>query len=258
MNRLKGKKVLITGASSGIGKACATEFAKQGCDLILTCRERSFENLLELSSELEEKYQVIVKPYYFDVRDKAQVDFAIDNLEPEFKKIDILVNNAGLAAGLAKLHESLIDDFERMIDTNIKGLLYFTHKIVPLMLKYQTAGHIINIGSIAGEAAYKNGSVYCGTKAAVKLISDGLRIDLVDTPIRVTNIEPGLVETNFSVVRFHGDEEKAANVYKGLKPLYGEDIADLVVYCANAPAHVQICEVIVTPTAQANGSTVHR
>ena len=168
------------------------------------------------------------------------------------------MNNAGGALGLEKLHEGDPGDWDTMIDTNIKGLLYLTRKIVPLMLKYQLNGHVVNIGSIAGIAAYPNGAVYCATKAAVHCLSDGLRMDLVDKPIRVTNIQPGMTETNFSNVRFHGDEKKAANVYAGIKPLTAEDIADIVIYATSAPKHVQICEVTVTPTNQATGGVVYK
>ena len=192
------------------------------------------------------------------MRDRSAVEEAIDTLPEEWKKIDILLNNAGGALGLEKLHEGDPSDWDTMIDTNIKGLLYLTRKIVPLMLKYQLKGHVVNIGSIAGIAAYPNGAVYCATKAAVHCLSDGLRMDLVDKPIRVTNIQPGMTETNFSNVRFHGDEKKAAAVYAGIKPLTADDIADIVIYATSAPEHVQICEVTVTPTNQATGGVVYK
>ncbi|HWR28295.1 MAG TPA: SDR family NAD(P)-dependent oxidoreductase, partial [Negativicutes bacterium] len=171
---------------------------------------------------------------------------------------DILINNAGGALGLEKIQEGNPDDWDIMIDTNIKGLLYLTRKVVPLMLEYQLNGHVVNIGSVAGIQAYPEGAVYCATKAAVHFISDGLRMDVVDTPIRVTNIQPGMVQTNFSRVRFHGDESKAANVYAGITPLKAEDIADLILYTVSVPAHVQICEVTVTPTHQATGRVIHK
>ena len=193
----------------------------------------------------------------FDVRDRAATKKAIDSLSEPWDKIDVLVNNAGLALGLDKEYEGDFEDWDMMIDTNIKGLLNVTRMVVPAMVE-RNHGHIINIGSVAGDAAYANGNVYCATKAAVKTLSDGLRIDLAHTAVRVTNVKPGLVETNFSVVRFHGDKNRADNVYKGIKPLTGDDIADVVVYAANAPEHVQIAEVLVLATHQANGSTIVR
>ena len=193
----------------------------------------------------------------FDVRDRAATKKAIDSLSEPWDKIDVLVNNAGLALGLDKEYEGDFEDWDMMIDTNIKGLLNVTRMVVPAMVE-RNHGHIINIGSVAGDAAYANGNVYYATKAAVKTLSDGLRIDLAHTAVRVTNVKPGLVETNFSVVRFHGDKNRADNVYKGIKPLTGDDIADVVVYAANAPEHVQIAEVLVLATHQANGSTIVR
>jgi len=256
MKILKGKVVFISGASSGIGKACAELFAQAGVKLILGAR--SVEKLQELSNELKAKYQTEILTLKLDVQDKNTVDKVIDSLPLAWQKIDILVNNAGLARGLEKLHQGDVADWEAMIDTNVKGLLYLTRKIVPQMLENGLNGHVINIGSTAGILAYPGGAVYCATKAAVKFISDGLRMDVVDTPIRVTNIQPGMVETNFSVIRFHGDQQKADNVYDGIKPLTAEDIADIVVYAASAPTHVQICEVTVTPTHQATGGIVHK
>lgn len=256
MTDLKNMIVFISGASSGIGKACAEAFAKQGANLILCARNINKLNLV--AETLQNEYETDITTYQLDVRKRKEVKELIAKLPPKWKNIDILVNNAGLAAGLEKVQDGDIDDWEQMIDTNIKGLLYLTRQIVPTMIERKVAGHIINIGSIAGNYAYPNGGVYCGTKAAVRLISDGLRMDLVDTPIRVTNIQPGLVETNFSVVRFHGDEAKAKDVYKGIKALTGTDIADIVVYSAAAPKHVQICEVTVTPTNQASGTVVYR
>ena len=193
----------------------------------------------------------------FDVRDRIAAASALEALPEEWKAIDILINNAGLASGVDKEHEGSFEDWDAMIDTNITALLYMTRKVVPGMVE-RGKGHIINIGSIAGDAAYPGGSVYCATKAAVKALSDGLRIDLVDTPLRVTNIKPGLVETNFSVVRFHGDKERADNVYKGIQPLTADDIADIVYYAASAPEHIQIAEVLVMPTNQATGTIVSR
>jgi 3-hydroxy acid dehydrogenase/malonic semialdehyde reductase len=253
---LENKIVFISGASSGIGKACAELFAQAGAKLILCAR--SVEKVQEIGNEIKAQFQTDTLALQLDVQDKSAVDEVIDTLPQEWKKIDILVNNAGLARGLEKLHQGDITDWEAMIDTNVKGLLYLTRKIVPQMLEHKLNGHVINIGSIAGIHAYPGGAVYCATKSAVKFISDGLRMDVVDTPIRVTNIQPGMVETNFSVIRFHGDQEKADNVYDGIEPLTAEDIADIVVYTASAPAHVQICEVTVTPTHQATGGIVHK
>ncbi|EIW16206.1 MULTISPECIES: SDR family oxidoreductase [Pelosinus] len=256
MKTLKNKIVFISGASGGIGKACAELFAKAGAKLIISAR--TVEKVQEVANEIKEKYQTEVLALQLDVQDKKAVNELIDTLPLDWQKIDILVNNAGLARGLDKLHEGDPEDWEAMIDTNVKGLLYLTRKIVPQMLEHNLNGHVINIGSTAGIMAYPGGTVYCATKAAVKFISDGLRMDVVDTPIRVTNIQPGMVETNFSVIRFHGNQQQADNVYDGIEPLVAEDIADIVVYAASAPAHVQICEVTVTPTHQATGGIVHK
>ena len=256
MQKLKDKIVFISGASSGIGKACAEFFAQAGAHLILCAR--NIEVVREIALDLKERHHVEILAFKLDVRDKAAVSEAIDGLPEEWKKINILINNAGLARGLDKLQEGDSEDWEAMIDTNVKGLLYLTRKILPLMLAYELNGHVINIGSTAGIHAYPGGAVYCATKAAVKFISDGLRMDVVDKPIRVTTVQPGMVETNFSVIRFHGDKEKADNVYEGIKPLTAKDIADIVLYAASAPSHVQICEVTVTPTHQATGGIVHK
>lgn len=193
----------------------------------------------------------------FDITNREAAMQAVSQLNDRWSQIDVLINNAGLALGLEKEYEGNMDEWDTMIDTNIKGLLTMTRLIVPKMIERQ-CGHVINIGSVAGDAAYAGGNVYCATKAAVKALSDGLRIDVAHTPIRVTNIKPGLVETNFSNVRFHGNKEKADSVYKGIKPLTGDDIADVAFYAANAPAHVQIAEVLVLATHQANGSVIHR
>lgn len=245
---------LITGASSGIGEACARKFAEGGYDLILTARRA--EKLAELGAELEAEGSK-VKTFTFDVRDAEAAETAINSLEPEWRKIDVLINNAGLALGLDKEYEGDPDDWNTMIDTNIKGLLTMTRLIVPGMVE-RNEGHVINIGSVAGDAAYAKGNVYCATKAAVKTITDGLRIDLAETAVRVTNLKPGLVETNFSNVRFHGDNQRADNVYKGITPLTGADIADVAFYAASAPKHVQIAEVLILATHQASGSVIHR
>lgn len=248
------KIALITGASSGIGAACARKFAQNHYDLILT--GRNTEKLTALYEELKTE-SVEIKILYFDVRNRQQTIEAVQSLDARWKHIDVLINNAGLALGLDKEYEGNMDDWEIMIDTNIKGLLTMTRLIVPGMVE-RNAGHIINIGSVAGDAAYAKGNVYCATKAAVKTISDGLRIDLAHTNVRVTTVKPGLVETNFSVVRFHGDKKEADNVYKGIQPLTGDDIADVVFYAANAPAHVQIAEVLVLATHQASGAVINR
>ncbi|MDA3838444.1 MAG: SDR family NAD(P)-dependent oxidoreductase [Candidatus Delongbacteria bacterium] len=253
--KLKNKIVFISGANSGIGQACAEQFAKKGAKLILC--SRNLDKLIKVAEKINEKYDTEILTYQLDVSDREKVSIVIDELPKKWQKISVLVNNAGGALGFDKFQDGNIDDWDEMIDSNMKGLLYLSKNILPFMLK-NNAGHIINIGSIAAVAAYPKGAVYCGVKAASKAISDGLRMDTVDTPIRVTNIQPGLVETNFSVVRFHGDKKKADNVYKGLKALAAEDIADIVLYSAEAPDHVQICEVTVTPTAQASGTVVHR
>ena len=248
------KIVFITGATSGIGLACARKFAANGDRLILTGRNES--RLAEIRKELMQKGTEVLT-LAFDVRDREQAARFMDDLPAEWKNIDVLVNNAGLALGLEPEYEGNLDDWETMIDTNIKGLLTMTRLIVPGMVE-RNSGHVINVGSVAGDAAYAGGNVYCATKAAVKALSDGLRIDVAHTAIRVTNLKPGLVETNFSNIRFHGDSERAANVYKGVKPLTGDDIADVAVYAANAPAHVQIAEVLILATHQASGSVISR
>ena len=248
------KIVLITGATSGIGLGCARKFAANGDRLILTGRKK--ELLDEISNELTAK-GAQVYTLVFDVRDREMATQCIENLPEEWKDIDVLVNNAGLALGLEPEYQGSYDDWDTMIDTNIKGLLTMTRLVVPGMVQ-RDRGHVINIGSVAGDAAYANGNVYCATKAAVKTITDGLRIDVANTAIRVTNLKPGLVETNFSNTRFHGDTERAANVYKGIKPLTGDDIAEVAVYAANAPEHVQIAEVLVLATHQGSGSVIVR
>ena len=248
------KIVLITGATSGIGLACAKKFAENGDKLILT--GRNGQRLAEISNSLKEK-NVKVLTLAFDVRDREAAIQSFNNLPEEWKEIDVLVNNAGLALGLEPEYEGSLEDWETMIDTNIKGLLTMTRLVVPGMVK-RNRGHIINVGSIAGDAAYAGGNVYCATKAAVKAITDGLRIDVAHTSIRVTNLKPGLVETNFSNTRFHGDTDRAAKVYEGIKPLIGDDIADVAVYVANAPEHVQIAEVTILATHQASVSVIKR
>lgn len=252
---MKNKIVLITGATSGIGEGCARRFAAGGYDLIITGRTES--KLATLQSTLEAEHGVKVLPLCFDVRDRKATQKAIDSLGEEWKQIDVLVNNAGLARGLDREYEGSMDEWDEMIDTNIKGLLTMTRLVVPSMVE-RNHGHVINIGSLAGDAAYPGGNVYCATKSAVKTISDGLRIDLAHTKVRVTNVKPGLVETHFSNVRFRGDDDRADNVYRGVKPLTGDDIADVVFYAASAPEHVQIAEVLVLATHQANSMVCHR
>lgn len=248
------KIALITGATSGIGEACARKFGEGGYDLILT--GRNTKKLEQLKAELEAD-GVEVKTLVYDVRDSDACVNAVNSLDGKWKNIDVLINNAGLALGLEKEYEGDIKEWDVMIDTNIKGLLTMTRLIVPGMIE-RNEGHVINIGSVAGDAAYANGNVYCATKAAVKAISDGLRIDVAESAVRVTNLKPGLVETNFSNVRFRGDNERADNVYKGITPLTGTDIADVAFYAASAPKHVQIAEVLILATHQASGSVIYR
>jgi len=254
-NKSMEKKVaLITGATSGIGEACAIRFAQGGFNLILT--GRNTQKLEEIKQTLESQgSEVLLLP--FDVRDRQAAQQAVASLTGKWENIDVLINNAGLARGLEPEFEGDFDDWDQMIDTNIKGLLTMTRLIVPGMVK-RNHGHIINMGSVAGDAAYAGGNVYCATKSAVKAITDGLRIDLAQTAVRVTNIKPGLVQTNFSNIRFHGDDERADKVYEGIKPLTGTDIADVAYYAASAPEHVQIAEVLVLATHQANGSVIYR
>lgn len=242
---------MITGATSGIGRACALKFHKAGYRVIITGR-----NVLKLN-ELNDMLGIDAYPLIFDVRDRETAKAAVNSLPDNWNEIEILINNAGLALGLDPEYDGDYTDWDTMIDTNIKGLLTITREIVPGMIA-RNRGHIINIGSVAGDAAYANGNVYCATKAAVKAVTDGLRIDVAHTPLRVTLLKPGLVETNFSNVRFHGDDERADNVYKGIVPLTGDDIADAALYAAQAPAHVQIAEMLILATHQANGSVIVR
>ncbi len=248
------KTALITGATSGIGEACARRFAQGGYNLILTARRE--DRLQEIEQELAHGDTRIVT-LAFDVCDREAARRAWDSLPDEWKNIDVLVNNAGLAKGLEPEYEGNCEEWDQMIDTNIKGLLTMTRLVVPGMVE-RNSGHVINIGSVAGDAAYAGGNVYCATKAAVKALTDGLRIDVADSCVRVTNIKPGLVETNFSNVRFNGDTQRAASVYEGIKPLTGDDIADVCYYAASAPPHVQIAEVLVLATHQASGSVIKR
>ena len=251
---MERKTALITGATSGIGEACARKFAAGGYSLILN--GRNLEKL-ETMKKAFESSGTDTLTLAFDVRERDAAEKAIASMEGKWKDIDVLVNNAGLVIGVDKEFEGDLDEWRIMLDTNIWGLLTMIRLVVPGMVR-RGKGHIINLGSIAGDAAYPGGSVYCATKAAVKALSDGLRIDLVDTPVKVTNIKPGMVETNFSVVRFRGDRAKADAVYKGLEPLTGDDIADVAYYAATAPGRVQIAEVLIMPTNQATGTISYR
>ena len=250
MNRV----TLITGATSGIGRACAEKFASNNHDLIITGRRA--DRLSQIKSEIESKYGVQVLTGVFDIRNRDEVKDFADSLTGDWN-VEILVNNAGLAAGLDPLQEGSIDDWEQMIDTNIKGLLYITRAISPGMVA-RRKGHIINIGSIAGKEVYPQGNVYCATKHAVDALTKGMRIDMLPYGIKVTQIAPGLVETEFSMVRFKGDSEVATKVYQGYEPLKGEDIAEVAYYVTSLPEHVNINDLLIMPTAQANATTVFK
>jgi 3-hydroxy acid dehydrogenase/malonic semialdehyde reductase len=255
MEAVKDKIVLITGASSGIGLSCARLFAENGAKIIIAARRT--ERLKILAKGLKEKFNTQYLVLKLDVRKQKDVDKAIRTLPADWKKIDILVNNAGLSRGLDKLYEGKIIDWEEMIDTNIKGLLYVSRAILPLMVK-RNSGHIINIGSIAGHEVYPRGNVYCATKHAVDAITKGMRIDLNGTGVRVTTIDPGLVQTEFSLVRFRGDQDKARNVYTGIKALSGDDIAEAVFFAATRNRDVVVAEMMVLPLDQASTTLVHR
>lgn len=255
MNSIKDKIVLITGASSGIGKSCAIKFAEAGAKLVLCARRK--DRLSELSQSLKNKFQTKSLPLAFDIKSFDEVSNAFGSLSAEWKDIDILVNNAGLGKGLDKIQDGNVNDWEEMIDTNLKGLLYITKNILPGMVERKN-GHIINIGSTAGHDVYPSGNVYCATKFAVKAISKGMRIDVLDKYIKVSSVDPGMVETEFSLVRYNGDEERAKNVYRNLTPLTPGDVADAVLFCATRPRHVNINEIILTPLAQASSNFVHR
>lgn len=252
---MRQKTILITGASSGIGAACARLLAQDGARVILSARRT--EKLQTLASELQTQYGIEVLPLTLDVCDAQAVQTAIDGLPAEWQAIDVLINNAGLSRGMDKQYEAPLQDWEEMIDTNVKGLLYMSRAVVPGMVA-RGQGHVVNVGSIAGRQTYPGGSVYCATKAAVKALSEGLKLDLLGTPVRVTNIEPGFVETEFSDVRFHGDTERAKQVYKGMVPLTGEDIADSIVFAITRPPHINISEMFLMPTDQSSVFHVHR
>ncbi len=255
MDSLKNKIVFITGASSGIGKACAEVFAAEKANLILAARR--IDKLNKLSEILRKKFKVKIKCIQLDVRNLDEVRKSISSLEKEWKKIDILINNAGLARGFSKIYEGDTVAWEEMIDTNIKGLLFVTRQVLPLMVK-RKKGHIINIGSTAGHEVYANGNVYCATKFAEKALSQSIRVDVLDKNIKVSSVDPGMVDTEFSIIRFSGDKERAKNVYTGLKPLSAIDIANSILFCATRPPHVNINEIIITPTAQASSTQAFR
>ncbi|MCS7170388.1 MAG: SDR family NAD(P)-dependent oxidoreductase [Candidatus Kapabacteria bacterium] len=252
---LYGKTVLITGASSGIGAACAEKFAEAGARLLLLARRR--RRLETLAEILRGRFGSDIRILVCDVRNRKAVHEALATIPPEWSVIDILINNAGLARGLAPIHEGAYKDWDEMIDTNLKGLLTITRAVLPSMVA-RREGMIVNIASIAGREIYPSGNVYCATKHAVRALSEAMRIDLNGTNIRVVNIDPGLVETEFSLVRFRGDVERARKVYEGLQPLRAEDIAEVVLFCATRPPHVVIADVLILPTAQANTWLVHR
>lgn len=247
--------VVITGASSGIGASCAKMFAKEGASLILAARRR--DKLEQVATEIKQTYQSQIYLLEMDVSDRHGVATSLTSLPESWRNVDILVNNAGLSRGLDKLQSGDIENWEEMIDTNIKGLLYVTRSLLPGMVE-RNQGHIINIGSIAGHQTYPGGNVYCATKAAVRALSQGLKMDLLGTPIRVSSVDPGTVETDFSKVRFRGDTEKAAKVYQGMNPLTPDDIAEIVVFCATRPAHVNLSEVLVLATDQSSATMIHR
>jgi NADP-dependent 3-hydroxy acid dehydrogenase YdfG len=253
--KLNGSIILITGASAGIGEACAFAFAREGARLLLAARRK--DRLEAMRAELTEAGAAEVHTLGLDVRDRSAVERELGNLPAEWRAVDVLVNNAGLSRGLDKLYAGNVEDWEEMIDTNVKGLLYVTRAVVPGMVE-RGRGHVINLGSTAGEMTYPNGAVYCATKAAERAINDGLRQDVLGTPVRVTSVDPGMVETDFSRVRFHGDEERAAKVYQGLTPLTPEDVADAIVWAATRPAHVNIARVLLTPVDQANSLLFNR
>ena len=255
MKNLKNKIVFITGASSGFGKACAEQFAALGANLLI-CARRA-DRIEKIAFELHRKYKVKVFAFQLDVRNQEDVDDIISGLPKEWKKIEVLVNNAGLSRGLNKIQDGVLLDWEEMIDTNVKGLLYVSRAVIPMMLKNKR-GHIINIGSIAGQEVYPAGNVYCASKHAVDALTKGMRIDLNDTPIKVSTVDPGLAETEFSLVRFRGDKEKAKMVYKGLKPLSASDVAEIVVFTATRSEHINIAQVLLLPKCQASTTLVKR
>ncbi len=255
MSALKDQLVFVTGASSGIGRACARAFAREGARLLLAARR--IERLQALAAELETAQGCAAHCLRLDVRDASAVDKALDGLPVAWRDIDILVNNAGLSRGLAPIQAGDRADWDEMIDTNVKGLLYVTRAVLPGMLARER-GYVINVGSIAGREVYANGSVYCASKFAVRALTQGLRLDLHGTPIRVSTVDPGLVETEFSMVRFRGDAERAAKIYAGTRPLTAEDVADAVLFCATRPPHATVAELVLLASDQATATTVLR
>lgn len=255
MSELAGKVVFITGASSGIGAACAERFATEGVRLLLAARRA--DRLAKMVASLQTAGAKAVHTFALDVRNQQKVETLLAKLPEEWQAIDVLVNNAGLSRGLDKLHQGKIEDWEEMIDTNVKGLLYVTRAVVPGMVE-RGRGHVVNLGSTAGHITYPNGAVYCGTKAAENRISHGLRQDLLGTPVRVTTVDPGMVETEFSAVRFRGDAARAAKVYQGLTPLQPEDVADAIVWAVTRPAHVNVAEILLTSIDQADSLLLNR
>ncbi|WP_298912084.1 SDR family oxidoreductase [uncultured Nostoc sp.] len=255
MTSLQNQIILITGASSGIGTACAKIFAGAGAKLILAARR--LERLQQLADTLSKDFSTEIYLLQLDVRDRNAVESAISTLPSAWSDIDILINNAGLSRGLDKLHEGSFQDWEDMIDTNVKGLLYLSRYVVPGMVSRER-GHVVNLGSIAGHQTYPGGNVYCATKAAVRAISEGLKQDLLGTRVRVTSVDPGMVETEFSEVRFHGDTERANKVYQGVTPLTADDVADVIFFCVTRSPHVNINEVVLMPVDQANATLVNR
>lgn len=255
MNLLRNRVAFITGASAGIGEATAALFAEEGANLILAARRG--DRVQKLAERLRKEYQINVHFFQLDVRNQREVETKLTGLPDEWKAIDILVNNAGLSRGLEKLHEGKLSDWEEMIDTNIKGLLYVSRVIIPGMVQ-RGKGDIVNIGSIAGHELYPGGNVYCATKFAVDALTKGMQIDLVDTPLRVSTVDPGMVETEFSMVRFHGDTERAKKVYQGIQPLRGRDVAEAILFCVTRPPHVNIHQVRIMPTNQAGAMVTYR
>lgn len=255
MNRIRDKVILVTGASAGFGEACARACAERGARLVLWARRR--ERLEGLAREIESQHGVAVRVDAVDVRDRDLVARTVDGLAADGLVPDVLVNNAGLAAGLATVHEGDPDDWDRMIDTNVKGLLNVSRRVIPLMVE-RNSGHVVNIGSIAGHMVYPKGNVYNATKFAVRALGEAMNVDLAGTRVRVSNVDPGAAETEFSLVRFHGDAERAQAVYDGFEPLHAEDVADAVVYVINAPPHVNVTDLVIMPTVQRNPYVLHR
>lgn len=255
MKDLKNKIAFVTGASSGFGEATAYKLAGNGMNLIICARR--FDRIKKIASDIKKKYKVKVLALQLDVRKYSEVKKTIKDLPKEWRKIEVLINNAGLSRGLNKIQDGVLLDWDEMIDTNVKGLLYVTKEVIPLMLENKS-GHIVNVGSIAGHELYVAGNVYCATKHAVDALTKGMRMDLNGTPIKVSTVDPGLAETEFSIVRFRGDKSRAKTVYNGVTPLYAEDVADAIEYIVTRKDSVNVAEIILLPKAQANCSIVHR